>query len=394
MASGVDFQKKDLFKDCKGECEIKERDVELRRLIVPIVARFLLLVLEISVIALSGEILVSEGNGTIRSPLLVPIEGTAPLMADGTPTAIEGCRNELASERSTASMGTLETCTTIVRSEGPGTPAFDEVDITVQRRYDTNEIQFSFFGTGGSKFRSLSLTSTYQSHDQFIHTLLPFEKLPDGFTGVGFDLQGLVLRDEAIFQIDTLNQIYERLAFALGVSEEDQIQNFTLIPPIGNDVRRIEAKFRNNDAYDFDQDVMVDALNSIILNQFKLEFTDQDLVAFDPRSGQYGPERGDGRFVFQQNMVPWWVWLLLTVVLGAFVFDRINVEDPDFHLFRAFALVTGNDGIAGPLALPESEFEFGKFQSGKVGHMGFGPPREEHSLFTRVDTFENVEDVK
>ena len=226
--------------------------------------------------------------------------------------------------------------------------------------------------------------------------ILPFEKLPDGFTGVGFDLQGLVLRDEAIFQIDTLNQIYERLAFALGVSEEDQIQNFTLIPPIGNDVRRIEAKFRNNDAYDFDQDVMVDALNSIILNQFKLEFTDQDLVAFDPRSRQYGPERGDGRFVFQQNMVPWWVWLLLTVVLGfiAFVFDRINVEDPDFYLFRAFALVTGNDGVAGPLALPESEFEFGKFQSGKVGHMGFGLPREEHSLFTRVNTFENVEDVK
>ena len=85
-------------------------------------------------------------------------------------------------------MGTLETSTTIVRSEGPGTPAFDEVDITVQRHYDTNEIQFSFFGTGGSKFRSLSLTSTYQSHDQFIHTLLPFKKLPDGFTGVGFDL--------------------------------------------------------------------------------------------------------------------------------------------------------------------------------------------------------------
>ena len=95
MASGVDFQKKDLFKDCKGECEIKERDVELRRFIVPIVAQFLLLVLEISVIALSGEILVSEGNGTIRSPLLVPIEGTAPLMADRTPTAIESCRNEL-----------------------------------------------------------------------------------------------------------------------------------------------------------------------------------------------------------------------------------------------------------------------------------------------------------
>ena len=96
-------------------------------------------------------------------------------------------------------------------------------------------------------------------------------------------------------------------------------------------------------------------------------------------------------------MVPWWVWLLLTVGLGfiAFVFDWINVEDPDFYLFRAFALVTGNDGIAGPLALPESEFEFGKFQSsGKVGHMGFRLPREEHSLFTRVDTFENVEDVK
>ena len=75
------------------------------------------------------------------------------------------------------------------------------------------------------------------------------------------------------------------------------------------------------------------------------------------------------------------------------MFDRINDNDPDFFLFRAFVEVNSMDCVAEPLALGSKDFRFAKFQcdSDDVGHLGFNPAETTQR---EVAVFRAVQDVK
>jgi hypothetical protein len=267
--------------------------------------------------------------------------------------------------------------------------------ISVNKDYLSNQLTFSVVTEEGSNGdnRELSVTRTYQSHDGVAQTLLPFDDVPEGSSGPGNDILG-----KENLRIGILNDIYNRLVERLEVLEGEAGQTFNFS---GGNLSGIdEGSLIHNARFLWrgNQSRILDALNATILQDFKLEpQPGMPLISFDERRGLYGPEQGEGSKELKFNTVPNWVWVFLIFVLAtvAMIYDRINIHDPEFFLFRAFVEVNSMDCVAGPLALENMEFRFANFQSelseNDVGHIGFHPADPTQA---EVTTFKGVRDVQ
>jgi hypothetical protein len=379
--------------DDTNACMLNPRKVHLRRLIIPLICRVLLLFVEITVIALSGQTLAADGNGHHNAYWMV--ETNSP------PTLTRGCTSELLEVRGEQATGLLQTCTSSVRVDTSASER-DIARITVSRNYLTNQLRFRVVTNeeGSNGNRVLFVTSTYQSHDGAAQTLLPFDDVLEGSSGPGDGIDGI--EEKATLRLDILNDIYDKLVKRLEVvevGEADQTFKFGegRISGIGVGDNSYEAGF----LWQGDQEAVLDALNTTILQDFKLEpQPGRPLISFDERRGLYGPEQGEGSKELKFNTVPNWVWVFLIFVLAtvAMIFDRINSHDPEFFLFRAFVEVNSMDCVAGPLALENKEFRFANFQSfegevseNDVGHIGFHPADPTQ---VEVTTFKGVRDVQ
>jgi hypothetical protein len=367
-------------------CMLAPRKVHPRRLILPLVCRILLFFAEISVIALSGQRLVADGNGKQHVYLLVPSNRSTRVVLT------RGCTSELPQVRGEQATGFLQTCTSSVPS-AVYSSLRGSAEIEASRNYLDNSLSFYITtnGINDTDNRYLTVTSTYQSHDGLAQTLLPFDDVPGGSSGVGKMIQGV-----AKLRLSVLDLIYDRLVERLGVPKANQTAKFseTDTSATGEGNQRHMASF----VWEGNKAMILDSLNDTILQDFKLEAQPgMPLISFDEKLSLYGPELGEGAKLLQYNIVPNWVWVFFIFVLGAVaaVFDRINTQDPDFYLFRAFVEVNSMDCVAGPLALENKEFRFAKFESdvakNEVGHIGFHPADPTQHEVTK---FEGVRDIQ
>jgi len=303
LLSGFDFRKKELFLHNNQDGfdgELQKRTIHPRRLIMPLVCRVLLLTVEITVLVLSGQRLVSDGGLQQNAYTLIPADSSSPFTLD------RRCRNDLHRVRAEVASGVLETCTSIVRKEG-FSQIRDGAVLSVDRRYLTNTITFSVVTAGSTsgENRALSVSSKYRSYDGFEQTLTPFDDMPAGDSGRGHELSS----DPTIgsrFRLETLNQIYDILVAELMVPEDNQTENFPEGREAGLGIgnRYYEASF----AGEFDQDHIIDVLSNIILQKFTLAPQhDKKLVSFDEKLGLDGPEMGAGAKLRASNVVPNWV---------------------------------------------------------------------------------------
>lgn len=355
--------------------EFKRKKVYLNRLIVPVLCRLVLLAAEITVIVLSGQTNVPQGKGTMYNHILTQVTGSSTDKKDTKGL----CREYLEEKRHVATSGSLTTC---ARIKPVGQPYFDEngepsyFSLTPEIDCLQNEISFKIeYNKNVGIVRKVFVEVTYSSYDGRIQTIFPF--------GSGSGICGPI-------SINDLDYIYDQLVSIFDVPIRDQIKRFENKWEEKKFGDYSHSQYSMNAAsikierggVDKQGQAVAEALANIFLTRFTLKKTDEPIYGFDRQKGEYGNEVGEGPRLYQKNIVDQWVWLLITFVFAilAFIFDRINKEDPEFYLFRAFMAVNSMDPIAGPLAQDLDE---------KKDEYFFGRFKDESGWFTSV--FKNVD---
>ncbi len=349
-----------------------------KRLIIPVVCHTLLFLTQAIILVLSGQYLEPHGKATMTDYHLQPGEPV------NKPKNF--CREHLTDERHTRISGSLTTCVKIQTDSKIFT--FDEQMgddgwfLSAYMKCYTNEFWFeiirnkktkTIYGSPTSEATALTkvfVEITYSSYDGYTQTLLPFSNGPKVIPNEAtleplFDTQ-------AAWNETSIHYIYDQLALNLSLSEENTISKFGDLVKFESLYKMEGAKIKlGGDHIDGEGKAIGNALANVILNKMELvQLNDIKMYSFDPRTGLYMEEKGDGPRLYEKNIVAQWIYVVAIIVLSiiAFIVSKIQNEDPEFYLYRAFLEANNMNPKLGPLAQPLDKnndvFFFGSIKEG------------------------------